>query len=172
MKEASPWKSLQGQPAGPFKSTGKPTPRNSVFCLPIPIVILLLLLFCDQCSFGFAPEAPPATRRDTQQQQKRNTAETVKPRGVTFVAGEDFDQQLQNVVDPQRGQQRARFLSSSPEDLLVYASSYQNEAYLPCKIANLDEEQTVSVCLTFGSRVEFSWCVCVCVLKWPASRQN
>ena len=49
-------------------------------------------------------------------------------------------------VEEQHGQRRqmGKFVLESAEDLLIFASSYQNEVYLPCRIANLDEEQTVS----------------------------
>lgn len=40
------------------------------------------------------------------------------------------------------------FNSSSPSSLVI-ASSYQNEIYLPCRILNLDEDQTVSFLWVF-----------------------
>lgn len=38
-----------------------------------------------------------------------------------------------------------RFAPSEAKDLIVIASSWQNEVYLPCKIINLDEDQTVGL---------------------------
>lgn len=46
-----------------------------------------------------------------------------------------------------------KFLTS-PDDHIVQTSSYQNEVYLPCKIINLPEDQTVSTSRT--KQIHFS----------------
>ena len=104
---------------------------------PLVVVCLFACLICDLTQAGrlAAPgpagsNSPTSLARDEAEGQRQSSSRQPGPR---FPAG------------PEVGE----------EPLAVFASSWQNEVYLPCPILDLDEEQTVS-CFARRKRRNFS----------------
>lgn len=67
----------------------------------------------------------------------------------------------------------ARFAPDDPNELVVVASSWQNEVYLPCKILGLADDQTVSRVVVRPRDQGRSWAsVCVALFVQPTPGQT
>lgn len=58
--------------------------------------------------------------------------------------GDNSAEELSSSSSSSSGYQRPKFAPLADDERRVVASRWQNEVFLPCRILNLDEDQTVS----------------------------
>lgn len=131
--------------------------RTSTSCFPIKKPSLSLLLSLLLVIISFTSCDRPRTRGSSSSMLAAATAAA----GAPTLIDDDHHQRLRSAAaaasepgQPADVSSEAaitaaatpHFAPNEPKDLIVIASSWQSEVYLPCKIINLDEDQTVSCC--------------------------